>query len=113
MQIIFVISILVCISDADEQKFGNHGTVALTLTEGVDEAKDHLARLSESGIDLDAITHRLQEDGLVAFVQSFESLMTTIGEKRDWLLTDKRGYFSSLGDLQSEVAQALTRITEN
>ncbi len=98
---------------ATVRSFLDHGTAALTLTEGVDEANDRLARLSELGIDLDVVTQRLQEDGVVAFVQSFESLMAAIAEKRDWLLADKQGYFASLGDLQSEVDQALTHITEN
>ena len=98
---------------ATVRSFLDHGTAALTLTEGVDEANDRLARLSELGIDLDVVTQRLQEDGVVAFVQSFESLMAAIAEKRDWLLADKRGYSASLGDLQSEVDQALTHITEN
>ena len=41
---------------------------------------------AELGVDLDAITQQLQDDGVAKFAQSFESLMATIAEKRDRLL---------------------------
>jgi transaldolase len=64
----------------------DHGTVTLTLEAGVDEARDQLARLAEMGVDLDAITQQLLEDGVASFAKSFESLMESIARKREQLL---------------------------
>jgi len=45
-----------------------------------------LARLAGIGIDLDAISQKLQDDGVASFAKSFESLMDSIAEKRGKLL---------------------------
>ena len=62
--------------------FRDHGTVALTLERDWDEARDEIARLGDLGVDLDAITDRLQDEGVAAFAKSFESLLASISEKR-------------------------------
>jgi transaldolase len=61
--------------------FREHGTVALTLEEDWDQARDRLARLDDLGVDLDAITQKLQADGVAAFARSFESLLASVSEK--------------------------------
>jgi transaldolase len=65
--------------------FRDHGTVALTIEDGVDEARQQLAGLAELGVDLDAITQELQDDGVAAFARSFDSLIASIQEKYDRL----------------------------
>lgn len=72
------------------QAFLDHGTVALTLAAGLDEARAQLAQLTEHGINLDAITDQLQDDAVASFAQSFEALMTSIAEKRERLLADQQ-----------------------
>lgn len=62
--------------------FREHGRVSAALLEGWDEARATLHRLEQLGIDLDAITQRLQVDGVMAFAQSFESLLSSVAEKR-------------------------------
>jgi len=62
--------------------FRDHGTVKLTIEEGLDEAKATLAALAETGIDLSAVCQKLQDDGVKAFADSFESLMQTIQSKQ-------------------------------
>ena len=62
--------------------FNEHGTVAETLTVGVAEALAQLEQLSDVGIDLDAVTQKLQDDGVDAFVKAFEVLLGTIDEKK-------------------------------
>ncbi len=59
----------------------DHGLVALTLEAGLDEARAQLARLAELGIDLDAVTAKLQTDGVAAFAHSFDSLLESIGKQ--------------------------------
>jgi transaldolase len=61
--------------------FRDHGTVALTLEHGANHARVQLARLAELGIDLDAITGKLLQDGVAAFAQSFDSLLSSIEDK--------------------------------
>ena len=93
--------------------FHDHGTVALTLEEGLDEARDQLARMAELGLDLDAITQKLQDDGVAAFANSFEALVTSIAEKRDRLLAGWQQFSASLGEYQSAVDAALAEMAEN
>jgi hypothetical protein len=45
-----------------------------------------LATIAELGIDIEAVTHQLQVDGVVAFAKPFDALMQSIAEKREKLL---------------------------
>jgi transaldolase len=63
--------------------FLDHSVVAVTISEGLDEARDQLAALADLGIDLDAVTEKLQVDGVAAFAKSFDSLMASITEKQE------------------------------
>jgi len=58
--------------------FKDHGKVAPTLDDGLDEAQEILDKLTEVGIDLDRITRQLQEDGVEAFNESFKKLIARI-----------------------------------
>jgi transaldolase len=66
--------------------FHVHGTVAVTLTEGVAEALAQLKQLTEAGVDLTAVTQKLQDDGVAAFAKSFESLLASVAKKQQSLL---------------------------
>jgi transaldolase len=68
------------------ESFIDHGKVAETLMQGLDEARRHIAKLDELGIDLDDITRQLQIDGVVAFAKPFDALMKSIAEKRQRLM---------------------------
>ena len=68
--------------------FRDHGAVALTLEAGLDEARAQLAHLTDLGIDLAAITQKLQDDGVAAFARSFDSLLSSIEEKCERLRND-------------------------
>ncbi len=65
----------------------DHGRAALTLEEGIAECHALVARLGEIGIDLKAVTEKLQRDGLTAFVNSFDTLAESIEAKRDAILS--------------------------
>ena len=65
------------------ESFMDHGRVALTLTEGTDDARQQLAAIASLGIDLEAVTHQLQVDGVVAFAKPFDALMQSIADKRE------------------------------
>jgi transaldolase len=61
--------------------------VALTLEEGLDEARALLAKLADLGIDMDRVTRQLQDDGVAAFAKSFDGLMSSVAERRNELAT--------------------------
>ena len=61
--------------------FIDHGRVSETLTQGLEEAQRQTAKLAELGIDLDAVTQKLQDDGVVAFAKPFAKLLESIAEK--------------------------------
>ncbi|MFQ6041602.1 MAG: bifunctional transaldolase/phosoglucose isomerase, partial [Candidatus Poribacteria bacterium] len=91
----------------------DHGRVASTIETNVEEAHTQLAHLAELGVDLDAITRKLLDDGVAAFAKSFESLMTSITEKRNQLKTDWKPSLAKLGAYQTEVDKALADIKSN
>ena len=64
------------------QAFQDHGEVALTLEEGIDEAKALFDRLAEVGIDYDDVTRVLEEEGVQKFADSFSELLDGIAAKR-------------------------------
>lgn len=61
--------------------FMDHGRVAETLTQGLEEAQHQVERLADLGIDLAAVTRKLQDDGVVAFAKPFAKLLESIAEK--------------------------------
>ena len=93
--------------------FMDHGQVEATLEKDVDEARKQLSELVETGINLDAITEKLTEDGVAAFAKSFESLMSSISKKRQEMLSNPQSYSSELGGYQSKVNDALDEIVNN
>jgi transaldolase len=64
------------------QAFQDHGRVAETLTQGVDEARRLLDDLAEAGVDYDGVVQTLEEEGVQKFSDSFEELLDGIRAKR-------------------------------
>jgi transaldolase/glucose-6-phosphate isomerase len=92
------------------QAFLDHGQVALTLEADLEAARDDLARLADLGVDLDAITRKLLDDGVAAFAKSFEALLGSIAEKRERLLAARQHHSASLGAYQARVDAALAEM---
>jgi len=74
------------IPPATLESFMDHGKVAETLTKDWEDAREQLAKLAELGIDLQAVTQQLQDDGVVAFAKPFDALLQSIADKRERLL---------------------------
>ncbi len=66
---------------ATYKAFKDHGTAAPTLTEGLAEAKQHLAALDLLQIDSKQITEQLEKDGVKLFADSFNELLGAIESK--------------------------------
>ena len=79
------------------EDFLDHGTVATTVETDVDGARMRLAELTELGIDLDAITKRVLDEGVAAFAKSFDGLIASIAGKRGRLLDDGQQVSASSG----------------
>jgi transaldolase len=67
--------------DATVEAFMDHGRIARTIDDGVDDAQAHLDRLAELGIDMDEVGQVLEDEGVAAFAKSFEELMQALAEK--------------------------------
>ncbi len=61
--------------------FEDHGTVAPTLTEGVEDARMTLAQLQAAGIEMRAVTDELLKEGVRLFVEAFERLEAGLAKK--------------------------------
>lgn len=57
------------------------GVVAQTIEQGLDEARDVLARLAALGVDMGAVTDQLLAEGLKLFVDSFDELLADVERK--------------------------------
>lgn len=73
------------IPPATYQAFKDHGTVAATLEQGLDTAPKLLAELRQVGIDLNAVTQQLENEGVKIFDKSFQTLLQAIGNKTSLL----------------------------
>lgn len=67
------------------EAFLDHGVVARTVDQDVDEARDQLNTLAEAGIDINAVTDQLESEGIDSFITSFESLLAGVAAKKDAL----------------------------
>jgi transaldolase len=60
------------------EAFQNHGVVAETLTQGVDEARALLGELAAAGVDYDDVVATLEREGVEKFADSFRQLRDEI-----------------------------------
>jgi transaldolase len=67
--------------------FQGHGEVALTLEQGVDEARRLFEELEAAGVDVDDVTRVLEEEGVQKFADSFDELLEGIRAKRGELVS--------------------------
>jgi transaldolase/glucose-6-phosphate isomerase len=88
--------------------FRDHGKVAPTLEQGLDECRNAISKLAELGIDLKEVTAKLQSDGLASFVGSFDTLVESIEAKRDALVSGiHQRLTASLGKYDDAVSSAI------
>jgi transaldolase/glucose-6-phosphate isomerase len=72
------------------EAFKDHGKVANTLTQDVAGAQRVIDQLAEVGINYDAMTRQLLDEGGKLFSDAFDKLMTVLEGKRDQLLAGMR-----------------------
>jgi transaldolase len=69
------------------EAFQDHGTVALTVEEHLDEAHSLFRELARLGVDVDDVTETLEEEGVQKFDDSFQELLDGIRAKRGELVS--------------------------
>ncbi|SEA58455.1 transaldolase [Nitrosospira multiformis] len=69
------------------EAFRDHGRTSKTLGKGLAQAEADVAQLKELGIDLNAVTEKLQNDGVDSFAASYDKLLASLGKKRQEILT--------------------------
>ncbi|HUJ63271.1 MAG TPA: transaldolase [Kofleriaceae bacterium] len=65
------------------EAYRDHGHPERRLERGVDEAQETLRELARVGIELDAITQRLERDGVRKFCESYDKLLAAIAKRSD------------------------------
>ncbi len=63
------------------EAYRDHGQPQLRLGHGLDDARRLFERLPELGVDIDAVTRRLEQEGIEKFNQPFDKLMQRVGER--------------------------------
>jgi transaldolase len=67
--------------------YRDHGNPAPRLDEGIHEAHRTLKVLAGLGIDIDAVTQQLEDEGVDKFIKPYDKLMNTLREKRSKALS--------------------------
>ncbi len=67
--------------DATVDAFKDHGVVARSVDQDVDQAQAHLDDLAEAGIDMADVARQLEEEGVSSFSKSFDELLQALEDK--------------------------------
>jgi len=62
--------------------YKDHGNPEVRIDKGLDDARRLMDQLAEAGIGMDAVTKRLEEEGVAAFAKSFDSLLGVVERRR-------------------------------
>ena len=61
--------------------FADHGKVGAPMAEDGGDCETMLKKISEAGVDIDALAKRLQEEGAESFVESWNHLLKSVADK--------------------------------
>lgn len=90
----------------------DHGRIAISIEDDLAEAQAQIDRLRDLGIDLDAVTEKLQAEGVDKFVQPFSALLGAVSKKRDAMRAEPQSMAAQLGGYQGRVDRALSAMAE-
>lgn len=91
--------------------YKDHGQPAVRVSEDDTEANRTLAQLAKAGVDMAAVTAQLEQEGVAAFSQSFDSLLAVVEARRQAALHQERQKFH-LGKAGKAVSAALNQLEE-
>jgi transaldolase len=67
--------------EATLDEFEQHGTLACTIDQGVDDAQQVFDDLERIGVDLDDVSRTLEDEGVASFAKAFDELRTNLESK--------------------------------
>ena len=68
------------------EAFIDHGAARITLTEDIEGARRTLQELEDIGISMNAVTAKLQVDGVQKFAEAYDKLMAALETRREEIL---------------------------
>jgi transaldolase/glucose-6-phosphate isomerase len=86
--------------------FRDHGTSRLTIEDDLEGARRQFKELSELGISIDQATQELEDEGVQAFSEAFNSLLNTVDERRKAALAE-------LGPLAPSILTQVARLEKD
>ena len=89
--------------------YRDHGHPEARLDQDLDEATAVLQRLQSAGVAMDAVTRRLEAEGVASFARSFDSLVAVVAAWREALLLSDRTA-ARLGASERRVKAALAEM---
>ncbi|MEM8861361.1 MAG: transaldolase, partial [Chloroflexota bacterium] len=92
--------------------FLDHGTAADTLVD-LDAAQAELEALAAAGVDMTAVTDQLLDEGVSKFAKSFDSLLSSVAQKRAKLALWKKMLSGTLGDIKHDLNIAAMQMKED
>ncbi len=92
------------------QAFIDHGRVERALDLDSQDAADYLGQLRGLNINLDDVAQKLLDDGVAAFIKSYQALLQSIEEKQARLKQGVQSFRTSLGQYQAPVNAALQEL---
>ena len=69
------------------EAFRDHGVAALTLEQGLDEARSQLEQLAKLGIDLEEVGRKLLDKGIEKFTKPYDDAIDAIAERSAELIS--------------------------
>ncbi len=70
--------------------YRDHGKPRATIEEGLDDARGTMKKLAAAGVDLAAITRKLEDQGVESFAKDYEKLLAALAEKRKQYSPDRQ-----------------------
>ncbi len=93
--------------------FLDHGRASVTLEQDVEQAGPVIDALAAAGVSMEQVTEKLLADGLEAFADSFQKLMSNIEDKKARLLAREHEHPGvSLGSYLPEVEATLADLQQ-
>jgi transaldolase len=68
------------------EAFRDHGIVAITIDQQVDEAEQAMRQLALVGVSIQEVTDELEREGVQKFADSYDDLLAAIAKRRDELI---------------------------
>lgn len=85
------------------EAFRDHGKVQLTIEKDLDEVKKAFSDLEAVGLSMQKVTQELEEEGVQAFSDSYDSLLATVKLRREEALVE-------LGPLEKSVSARIAQL---